>query len=109
MSGQTVYLIFAEQASPFDAEERIDPLVGIVSDEVECFRLRREHPDDAISWEEHEVDDAGEHVITSGAWSTPITTWPQFEQHQTGRGHRAPDGCRCRERLLRGRERAEDA
>lgn len=66
MSGQTVYLIFAEQASPFDAEERIDPLVGIVSDEVECFRLHREHPDYAISWEERDVGDAGEHVITSG-------------------------------------------
>lgn len=66
MSGQTVYLIFAEQASPFDAEERIDPLVGIVSDEAECFRIEAEHPEYTISWEERDVDDAGEHAITSG-------------------------------------------
>ncbi|AOP51989.1 hypothetical protein [Brevibacterium aurantiacum] len=31
MSGRTVYLLFAEQTSPLDAEEGIDPLVGIVS------------------------------------------------------------------------------
>ena len=66
MSGQTVYLIFAEQISPIEAEERIDPLVGIVSDEAECFRLEKEHPEYTISWEERDVDDAGEHAITSG-------------------------------------------
>lgn len=66
MSSQTLYLLFAVQTSPFDAEEKIDPLVGIVSDEAECFRIEKEHTGYKISWEERDVDDAGDHTITSG-------------------------------------------
>lgn len=66
MSSQKVYLVFAKQASPFDPEETIDPLVGIFSDEAECERIERERTDYKISWEERDVDDADGHSIAPG-------------------------------------------
>ncbi|SDS75048.1 hypothetical protein SAMN04489752_2419 [Brevibacterium siliguriense] len=66
MSNQTVYLLFAEQTSPFDDEELIDPLVGIFTDEAECLRIQKEQPRYKISWEERDVEDAGEHTIEPG-------------------------------------------
>lgn len=65
MSVQTVYLLFAKQQSPFEAGQEIDPLVGIFSDEAECFRIEKEQPDYKVSWEERDVEDAGDHTITS--------------------------------------------
>lgn len=66
MNNQTVYLLFAEQTSPFDPEDKIDPLVGILTDEAECLRVQKERPEYKISWEEREVEDAGEHTIEPG-------------------------------------------
>lgn len=66
MSSQRVYLVFAKQSSPFDAEETIDPLVGIFSEEADCFRIEKEQPDYGVSWEKRDVDDAGEHTIVPG-------------------------------------------
>lgn len=66
MSNQTVYLLFAEQASPFDTGKTIDPLVGIFNDESECYRIESEQPDYKVSWEERTVDDTGEHTIIPG-------------------------------------------
>ena len=66
MNNQTVYLLFAEQTSPFDPEDKIDPLVGILTDEAECLRDQKERPEYKISWEEREVEDAGEHTIEPG-------------------------------------------
>lgn len=66
MSSQKVYLVFAKQSSPFDAEGTIDPLVGIFSDESECHRIESEQPDYGVSWETRDVEDAGEHTIAPG-------------------------------------------
>ncbi|SMX99841.1 MULTISPECIES: hypothetical protein [unclassified Brevibacterium] len=66
MSNQTVYLLFAEQTSPFDDEELIDPLVGIFASRAECLRVQKEQPEYKISWEEREVEDADDHTIESG-------------------------------------------
>lgn len=66
MSSQTVYLLFAEQTSPFDAEETIDPLVGVVDRRDECLRVQKDQPEYKISWEKRDVDDAGEHTIEPG-------------------------------------------
>lgn len=66
MSSQKAYLVFARQTSPFDPEDTIDPLVGIFSDEAECERIERECADYKISWEERDVEDAGDHTIVPG-------------------------------------------
>lgn len=66
MSSQRVYLLFAKQPSPFDAGETIHPLVGIFSEEAECFLVEKEQPDYGVSWEKRDVDDAGEHTIEPG-------------------------------------------
>lgn len=66
MSSQVVYLIFAEQPSPFVAGKTIDPLVGIFNDKSECYRIERGNPEYKVSWEEREVDDAGAHTIVPG-------------------------------------------
>ena len=66
MSKQEVYLVFAKQSSPFDPDDTIDPLVGIFTEEAECERIEREHTGYKISWEERDVEDAGEHTIAHG-------------------------------------------
>lgn len=66
MSKQKLYLLFAEQTSPFDPDDKIDPLVGIFSDEAECERIEREQAGYKISWEERDVEDADEHTIEPG-------------------------------------------
>lgn len=66
MCMQKLYLLFAEQTSPFDPDDKIDPLVGIFSNETECERIEREQTGYKISWEEREVEDAGNHTIEPG-------------------------------------------
>ncbi|WP_309130071.1 hypothetical protein [Brevibacterium sp.] len=66
MEAQIVHLLFVKRPSPFEPDEIIDPLVGILADESECERFEAEHKDLEVSWEDRFVNDAEGHQIATG-------------------------------------------
>ncbi|WP_404287981.1 hypothetical protein [Glutamicibacter arilaitensis] len=61
-----IYLVFGKQPSPYPELDFIEPIIAVVADERQCYKLEQELSNLEISWETRGVFDCGEHRIADG-------------------------------------------